>query len=248
MIAQSQIALMSRFGAALFTIGKLIRFGFFLFFLFVLVDKTKAVAGYTLWEVILFFATFNFIDVTVQFLFRDVYRFRTYVINGYFDNLLIKPFSILFRCLLGGSDLLDGIMIVLSLSLIILSFQHVHTNIVGIFLYMSLVVNAFMIALSFHIFVLGIGILSTAVDNTIMLYRDLTQMGRVPIDVYKQPLRDLITFVIPVGIMMAFPVKAILGLLSVQTIMIALTISCLMFYGSLLFWRYALRHYTSVSS
>src|SRR5438874_1581239 len=80
----------------------------------------------------------------------------------------------------------------------------------------------FLIALGFHIFVLATGILSTAVDNTVMLYRDLTQMGRLPIEVYQEPLRGFITFIIPVGIMMTYPGQALLGLLSLQGIIIAL--------------------------
>jgi len=39
----------------------------------------------------------------------------------------------------------------------------------------------------------------TAVDNTVMLYRDLTQMGGCPIEVY-QGICGIITFVILLGI------------------------------------------------
>ena len=113
-------------------------------------------------------------------------------------------------------------------------------------MYVVLILNGFLISLGFHIFVLGIGILSTAIDNTVLLYRDLTQMGRLPIDVYQEPLRGMITFIIPIGIMMTYPGKALPGLLSIQGVMIAFMFGLV--FLSLWFWSYALRHYTSVSN
>src|SRR4030067_3869048 len=77
----SQNAFVSRFGAVLFVLGKLIRFVFFLFFLLIIVSRTQAIIGYTLWQVILFYITFNFIDSLAQFFLREVYRFRNYVIR-----------------------------------------------------------------------------------------------------------------------------------------------------------------------
>lgn len=245
----SQIAFSSRFGAVLFILGKLIRFIFFLFFLLIIAERTKVVAGYSLWQMIFFFTTFNLIDTLAQFFLREVYRFRWYVVSGDFDFFLTKPLSPLFRSLFGGSDPLDIPMIFLSIGFVIFSAFKISTiSIIGIFTYMLLMTNALFIALAFHVFVLAVGVLTTEVDNTIWLYRDLTQMGRVPIDIYIQPLRALLTFAIPVGIMMTFPAKALMGLLSWEAILISILIGAISFYLSLLFWRYAIKNYSSASS
>src|SRR3990167_2935322 len=103
----SQNSFVSRFGAILFVIGKLIRFSFFLFFLLIIVSRTNAIIGYTLWQVILFYITFNIIDSLAQFFLREVYRFRNYVVSGDFDYFLTKPVPVLLRLLFGGSDILD---------------------------------------------------------------------------------------------------------------------------------------------
>jgi ABC-2 type transport system permease protein len=73
-------------------------------------------------------------------------------------------------------------------------------------------------------------------------------MGRFPVDIYKQPLRNIITFIIPIGIMITFPAKALMGLLSPQWIVLSFTIAAVLLMISLTFWRYALRQYTSASS
>lgn len=247
--ASSQIAFESRFGAVIFLVGKLLRFAFFLFFLFIITSRTKSLVGYSIWQVVFFYATFNLLDSVPQFVFRNVYRFRSQILNGYFDYLLLKPLPSLFHPLFGGSDLLDIIVLIISIFFIGFAAAHIpHITLLNTIGYISLVVNGLLIALSFHIFVLAVGILTTTVDNAIMLYRDITQMGRLPVDIYKEPLRGLLTFVIPVGIMMTFPGKALLGLLSLQTALIAFVIGIAFFWISLSLWKHSLRSYTSASS
>lgn len=245
----SQIAFTSRFGAILFIFGKLIRFVFFLFFIIIVASRTKEIAGYSFWEIVLFFATFNLIDVFAQFFLREVYRFRWYIISGNFDFYLVKPLSPLFRCLFGGSDPLDIPLIFISIAMIFVSVFHVGgISILSSALYFALVINALIIALAFHVFVLAVGVLTTEVDNTIWLYRDLTQMGRFPIDIYREPLRAVLTFAIPVGVMMTFPGYAILGLLSPLAVFVSFLVGIIFLSGSLAFWRYSLRNYSSASS
>jgi ABC-2 type transport system permease protein len=110
------------------------------------------------------------------------------------------------------------------------------------------VINALIIAAAFHIFVLCCAMLTTQIDQSIMIYRDITSMGKIPIDVYKEPLRSFITFIIPVGVMMNFPVSALLGKLQFIYILIAFAISFLLIFSSIQFWNFALRRYTSASS
>ena len=68
--------LSNRFAASIFIIGKVLRFLFFLGFLYLLVGKTKVLAGFSLYQVVFFFLTFNLIDVTAQLFLRGVYHFR----------------------------------------------------------------------------------------------------------------------------------------------------------------------------
>ena len=245
----SQIAFLSRFGAIMFIFGKVLRFAFFLLFLVILQTRTKGIEGYDTWQIIFFFATFNLIDTLPQLLFREVYRFRAYVVSGEFDYFLTKPLSPLFRSLLGGSDILDLVMIFISVAFIVFSSARLDgITFLSSISYLLLIINAFIIAMSLHILVISVGVLTTEVDNTIMLYRDITQMGRIPVDIYREPLSFLITFVIPVGIMMTFPAKALMGLLSWQFIAISILISAIFLITSLQLWKVSLKNYSSIST
>ena len=105
-----------------------------------------------------------------------------------------------------------------------------------------------MIATGFHILVLALAILTTEIDHTVMIYRDLSSMGRVPVDIYREPLRGILTYVVPVGLMMTFPAKAFLGKLSPLMVFSSLAVGALFIFISLKVWRYSLAGYTSASS
>src|SRR4030042_2761461 len=96
---------------SIFLIGKILRFIFFFAFIYFLISKTKNLAGYNLNQTIFFFLTFNLVDITTQFFFREAYKFRQLLVTGDFDLMLIKPVNVLFRVLMGGADLLDFITI-----------------------------------------------------------------------------------------------------------------------------------------
>lgn len=243
------INLTNRFNALLFFIGKLLRFLLFMVFLLALFSKTQLLASYNLTQTLFFYLTFNFLDTVTQLFFREVYRFRPMVVSGQFDIVLAKPMSPLFRALIGGADPLDLLMLIPYMGSIIYVGSRLNAvTAESILLYILLLVNGFLIATGFHILVLALAIMTTEIDHAVMIYRDLTSMGRVPIDIYREPLRTVVTFVVPIGVMMTFPVKALLGLLSPLLIIISFGFGLLFVTGSVLVWRLSLRQYASASS
>lgn len=231
-----------------FLIGKILRFIFFFGFLYFLLLGSSTLAGYTSNQAIFFFLTFNLIDVITQFLFREVYNFRPMIVNGDFDLVLARPLNALFRVLMGGADVIDLVTIppLIAVTIYIGSLLHPTLYEVGIFL--VLLINGFLIATAFHIIVLSFAIITLEVDHTIMIYRDLTSLGRLPVDIYRQPLQGFLTYLIPVGIMITLPAKAIMGLVGPVGILSAFLIGIAAVFVSLKFWNYALTQYSSASS
>lgn len=247
--ASFSISLTSRFGAVFFFLGKILRFVFFLLFLFLLAGKTRTIAGYNLWQAVFFFLTFNLVDLTSQLFFREVYRFRAMVVTGNFDLVLAKPINPLFRILAGGADILDFLTLFPILFFLVFAASKMGgITVFGVVLYLLLYANALILAVALHTIVASVGVLTTEVDNTIMLYRDISNMARIPVDIYQQPIQAFLTFVVPVGIMITFPAKALMNLLSPQLILIPFLLGGTIFWLSLRFWHFALRRYSSASS
>lgn len=232
----------------IFLAGKLLRFGLFIGFLYFLVVGTNTLAGYSVNQTIFFFLTFNAVDVVTQFLFREVYRFRPLVVSGDLDLVLAKPMSALFRVLMGGADVIDLVTIPPLLVAVWYVGSLLNPTFTQTSLYILLLVSAFFIATAFHIIILAFGILTLAVDHTIMIYRDLTNLGKLPVDIYKQPLQGVLTYLIPVGIMITLPAKALMGLVSLWGVILSLLLAILLMFVSLKYWNYALTKYTSASS
>lgn len=232
----------------IFLIGKVLRFLMFFGFLFFLLKGTKNLAGYNLNQTIFFFLTFNLVDVVSQFLFREVYRFRPLVVNGGFDLILVKPMSALFRVLMGGADVIDLATIPPLIFAIYWVGNLLHPTQFQLLIFLLLLINGLLIATAFHIAVLGFGIITLEIDHTIMIYRDLTSLGRLPVDIYKEPLKSILTYLIPVGIMVTLPAKALMGLVSPAGVILSLSIGILGVILAIRFWKFALTKYASASS
>jgi ABC-2 type transport system permease protein len=240
--------LAQKLGFVIFLTGKLFRFGFFIFFLIFLVKGTNTLAGYSLNQTIFFFLTFNLVDVVAQFLFREVYRFRPQVVSGSFDLILTKPMNALFRSLLGGADIIDLVTIPPLIFALYWVGSALVPSVSQIILYLLLLGNALLVATAFHIAVISLGIITLEIDHTIMIYRDLVALGRFPIDIYRQPLRGILTYFIPVAIMISLPAKALIGLASPLGIISCFVIGVMAIFIALKFWNFALKYYTSASS
>lgn len=246
----ASVLVANRFSAILFLLGKVIRFFFFLLILLIFVGKTKALAGYTLHQVIFFFLVFNLVDISTQLFFRGVYWFRGRLISGEFDFAMARPIKPLFDVLCSHPDPLDLItLIILMIFMVLFVLQtNLVANLGSVFLFLLLLLSGFILALAFHILVAAFGVITLEIDNIIWIYRDLTSMGRIPVDVYATPIRAFLTFIAPVAIMITIPAKALMGLLSWQWVIFSFVISGLFLWGSLRFWKYALTQYSSASS
>ncbi|MBI4386112.1 MAG: ABC-2 family transporter protein [Elusimicrobia bacterium] len=233
-----------------FLLGKLIRLFFFFAYLLAIFRHTDRVAGYSLHEIALFFLTFNLIDIVAMVLFRGVYAARRVVEEGDFDYHLIQPCSPLFRMAASNVDFLDLATLAPVLALLAWAGPAVPGGLdpwrIG--LYALLLANGIAIALALHVFVAGVAVRTQELENTIWIYRDLMFLGKFPVDVYAWPLRWALTFLVPIGVMVSFPAKGLLGTLSPAWTAYALTLASLLMAASVWFWKKSIAAYTSVSS
>lgn len=245
---QEQIT--SLMAVILFTLGKIVRFLFFFIFLFTVVSSTKTLAGYDANQAILFFLIFNVVDITAQFFFRGVYVFRFMVASGELDLHLAKPLPSFFHPLFRRTDILDFIVLV-PLWIITLWFifsRGLTPNLIYLIYFLIFYLNALIVAFAIHLFICSIGVMTLAIDHLIEVYRDLLNLARFPTEIYQRSIQVILTFAIPIVIMITVPTKVLMGLLSWQWVILSFLISGISLWGSLRFWKYALRQYSSASS
>ncbi len=235
---------------ALFLSGKVIRFAFSLLFLLLLKNNLSSFSTYTVDQVIVFYLTYQFIDTLAQVFYRGVYLFGNQIKSGDFDFSLSKPISPLFQALVGKPDINDTLFLIGTTVFSVLMASQLAITITPItfILFCILLCNSFIVATALHILVLVAGIHLTEVDGIIWLYRDVTRLGQFPVTAYIEPLRSLLLFVIPVGILFTVPVDVLLGFVSP----VGALLTCLFGIGLLLcsvkIWHWSLKHYQSASS
>ncbi len=233
-----------------FFVGKLIRFGFFLLFIASLFRFTDRLAGYTKYEAVLFFLTFNFIDVCSQALFRGIYLFRRDIQTGNFDFILSKPVNPLFYSLSRLTDIADFIFLAPIVALIVFVMVRIPAmhSLSSMFLYAGMLLVGLVIVLGIHIISASVTIWKIESENFIWVYREAMTIGRFPPEIYAAPVQLIFMIIIPIITIVAFPVKAALQIMSWKWIVFALMYAGLFLKLALFLWSRALRKYSSASS
>ena len=173
----------------IFLFSKIVRYGMFMAFLYLLFNGVSSVRGYNREQMLMFYLVFNIIDTTAQLMFREVYRFRPLVVSGGFDAVLTKPFSPIIRSLFGGPDFIDLGMLAIIISVAVyVAGAFIHPSFIQTLLFLAMIINSLLLVAAFHILVLGIGVITLSVDNLVMLYRDLPSLMRIPVDMFTNPL------------------------------------------------------------
>ncbi len=233
-----------------YLLGKMLRFGFFLIYMLGIFDHIPGLKGYSMPEVVLFFMTFNIVDVAAQFLFRGLYGVKVLIEEGDFDKILTQPAHALFRISVMGMDLLDLLTLIPIGIVTGWALGKLPTPVTGqqIFLYLLLIANAMVMAYAFHVIIGALSVKTQEMEGAIWIYRDVMTLGRFPINIYSEIMRGLFVTVVPIGVMISFPSEALLGLLSWQNLVYAFLLGGIFHLAAQAFWRKALRDYTSIST
>jgi ABC-2 type transport system permease protein len=84
--------------------------------------------------------------------------------------------------------------------------------------------------------------------NSTEVLRAALAAGRYPVTAYPAGLRSFFTLVLPVAFLTTVPAEAILGRANSRWVVGSLVVAGVSLLFSRLFWRLALRSYTSASS
>lgn len=231
-------------------IGKLLRLFFFLFYILAIFKHVPGLKGYSMWEVVLFFMTFNIVDVSAQFLFRGMYGLKYLIEEGDFDKILTQPAHPLFRISVMGTDLLDLLTLIPIGVVTVYTVRRLPMSIppTAFLLYVLLLGNAMLIAYAFHVIVAALSVKTQEMESAIWVYRDIMTLGRFPTNIYAEVLRVVFVTAVPIGVMVTYPAQALLGLLSWSGIVYSLALGLTFHFSAQWYWRRTLKEYTSISA
>lgn len=233
-----------------FFLGKIARFILFLTLLVSIFRFTDNLAGYGMYEAILFFLSFNLIDVGAQFLFRGVYFLKKDIIYGQFDYVLSKSVNKLFYTMSRLVDILDLIFLLFIAAGIIYVFEKLGNKVSfhGVIIFILLSINSLVLIFSIHATIAALSIRYFESENLIWLYRESMTFGRMPPEIYSGTIQFIFTFLMPIFIMVAFPIKSMLGMLDMRMLIFAAFLSIMGVFFAIWLWKNSLDYYSSASS
>lgn len=214
----------------------------------IIYTTTSGIPGWSFHEFILFQGTFTLvfgiINTTIMW-FPE--RVIAGVRRGSLDKHLIKPFNPLAYFLLTSWNLEGFAGIIVGLALI--TWAAIKLNLVFLSLntiaYILLLIVALFFFCSMMIIISALAVIFVRSQALYQLFFSVTRFTKFPLDIYSSGLFFALTFIFPIGIAAFYPVEALLGSLSLLT-MVEIVIPIAVFFGvSLILWRYALKKYTS---
>ena len=232
--------------AALSSVGNLAGslFGLFLFY-----RTGYTFAGWKWEEALVVLGIFTILQgFSAIFLVPNLNRIVDQVQQGTLDFVLLKPISSQFWLSArtvspwGIPDLVFGI--------VVLVYSANQLGIGPIDFILSIIPLVFgTISLYSLWFMLGaMSIWFVKIYNVTEVLRGLLEAGRYPMAAYPATYRFFFTFVVPVAFLTTVPAETLLGRGEILWIFGAGVLAIALFLASCLFWRFALRFYTSASS
>jgi ABC-2 type transport system permease protein len=212
--------------------------------------RTDNLGGWRPGEAIVLLGTFQIITgLRAAFVEPNFQWFGKQVIEGSFDAILTQPAPAIFLASLGTCAPLALAQTGLGIGVVAygVHLSAITVTPVGIAAWLILILTATAIMWATRALLAAIVFWALGLSLDVV-YDAIWQFARYPIDIYRRPLRLLLTYVLPVAFLGTIPAQVLLHSvrLGVVPLSIGVAIGCCLLAHFV--WRAGLRRYTSATS
>jgi ABC-2 type transport system permease protein len=222
---------------------------------YLLTRQVRSVFGYTPNELlainaihIIFFGVFH------AFISRNMERISEYINHGLLDSILLKPVDSQFLLSFTHHNYPALARVVMGVIILwyLMSGQNGEPlgfgGFVGVLGFLTLFVCGIILLYSIWFILVTLLIWFPQMDNIVELMYHLNNASKFPMSFYKEyGLFVLIVFT-PFALILSVPFRILTGRHDLTEIFLHVGVTAIFFVASRLFWRFALRHYTSASA
>lgn len=188
--------------------------------------------------------------VTNTWLRPNLTEIVNYVREGTLDFVLVKPIDSQFWLSLRTISPSGIPEIFLGFSLIIYACQKLGANFNFQILFCSGIMLGVGIIILYSLWFL---IASTSIWfvktwNATEVLRAILAAGRFPVSAYPITLRFIFTLILPIAFLTTAPAEMLLNKIDISMILLGVILAFVFYKSSRLFWKFALKHYSSASS
>lgn len=220
-----------------------------LFTLGLLYRKGAAFNGWSWHQALLIVALFMLLEgLAAMLLNPNLSRIIAYVQRGTLDFILLKPIDAQLHVSVRNFSIWGIPNVLLALGLLFYAGHNAGVAWHGYLLGITPVLLSCVIMYCLWFAVATSTIWFTKVWNATEVLRSFLEAGRYPMAAYPTAVQFFFTFVLPIAFLTTVPAEIMLGRAGITLIFIEAAIALVLLIATRLFWRIALRYYTSASS
>lgn len=223
---------------------------FFVMILFVVYGKTNSIAGWDKGDAFVLAATVFLMNALFNALFFSLQEIPQQIRMGTMDFVVTKPIDTQFWVSTRkfnfdqiGTAFAGCVMVAVGIHLSKLS-----PGVEAWGAYLLLVFASVAIFYSFNLALMTTAIWLVRVDNLWVLGESVVGVARYPVDIYEAGVRRFLTFVVPLAFLATVPARQLVKGLDLQALWEGAAWALVVLTLSRLFWRRAMRSYSSASS
>lgn len=223
---------------------------FFLMILLVIYRNTNSVAGWSRGQAFVLAATVFLMTSVAGALFMSLQEIPEHVRKGTLDFIITKPIDTQFWISTRkfnfdqvGTLLAGMVMVAVGVFL-----SGVTPGFVAWLSYLILLLCSVVIFYSFNLALMTTGIWLVRVDNLWVLGESVQQVARYPVEIFPRTVQWAFFYVMPLAFIATVPASQLVKTPDPKMVLLGVAWAAAFFVLARLFWRFALRHYTSASS
>jgi ABC-2 type transport system permease protein len=213
--------------------------------------NTGSIGGWGIYQILALLGIFNAIQGIIAFFLQpNMARLVGHIREGTLDYVLLKPvdsqFYVSFRHLVFWR--LADVALGLGLTAFAVIRLGIRPTFTEWLLFTVMFAASVIVVYSLWTCIMICSFWAVKVDNLSFLFQSFLETARYPVTVYRGLLRLLLTYVFPVAVITTIPAEAVLGRVTWPNAAAASAAALVLLGASRLFWKFALRFYTSASS
>ena len=212
--------------------------------------QTDHIGDWSFHEVLIVLGLFQlFIGLVDTFITPNVQDFTEHIRTGTMDFILTKPLNSQFHASLRKVNIFRGVDVLMGLGIVLYALSYLPpVPIDRALLFVVLILCAAAILYSLIMLLITSAFWFVQLENITELIFTFYEAGRFPVNIFPVWVRVLLTFIVPIAFITTVPASVLLSRLNGEFVIYSIAIAAILFAASALFWRFAVRHYSSASS
>ncbi len=222
---------------------------FQLAWIFMLTDRVHHVYGWSRDELVLLAMGYVLVIGIFHLFFSRGFEDFSYVVNrGGLDAYLLRPIDTQFFVSTLRIRITNLVRITLGLGSMIwwIQYRQLPVTLEGVCMFLLLALVGIVVIFSFWFFFSSLLIWYPNLNNLSDFLYTFNGFARYPVEMILRTGNLLLYLLIPLMLVVAVPVKVLLGEINAGYIIILCVSAMILFILSRMFWKFALRSYTSV--